>query len=88
MFFKRKMEEAFLSNKVELIGLIERELRKRDIPYKVKTVNSGFQNRTVGTFVGHMGESCSALDTMYYIYSKPEYVSEIKAIANDYLRKI
>lgn len=86
MLFKR-MEEAFLSNKVEVIGLIERELRKKKIPYKVKTVNSGVQNRTVGTFVGHMGDSYNAYDIMYYIYAKPEYVPEIKAIANDCLSR-
>lgn len=81
--FMLGMKEAFLSNNVELIGIIEHELRKKNIPYKVKTVNSGVLNRTTGTFVGRAGQSYNDLDIMYYIYSKPKYVSEIKFIAND-----
>lgn len=85
--FMLGMKEAFLSNNVELIGIIEHELRKKNIPYKVKTVNSGVLNRTTGTFVGRAGQSYNGLDIMYYIYSKPKYVSEIKFIANDCLNK-
>lgn len=81
------MKEAFLSNKVELIGLIEHELRKKKIPYKIKTVNSGVLSRTTGTFIGRAGQSYNDLDIMYYIYSKPKYVPEIKSIANDCLSK-
>lgn len=51
-----RMKEAFLSNKIELIGLIENELRKKNIPYELKTVNSGVQNRTVGIFLGRLGQ--------------------------------
>lgn len=68
--FMLGMKEAFLSNNVELIGIIEHELRKKNIPYKVKTVNSGVLNRTTGTFVGRAGQSYNDLDIMYYIYSK------------------
>ena len=75
--FMLGMKEAFLSNNVELIGIIEHELRKKNIPYKVKTVNSGVLNRTTGTFVGRAGQSYNDLDIMYYIYSKPKYVSEV-----------
>ena len=32
--FMLGMKEAFLSNNVELIGIIEHELRKKNIPYK------------------------------------------------------
>ena len=88
VIFMKKMEEAFLSNKVELIGVIENELRKKNIPYKMKTVNSGIQNRTVGTFFGRFGQSHDNVDIMYYIYSKPEYISEIKSIANECLNKL
>lgn len=82
-----RMKEAFLSNKIELIGLIENELRKKNIPYELKTVNSGVQNRTVGIFLGRLGQLHNDADIMYYIYSKPEYISEIKSIANDFLNK-
>lgn len=82
-----RMKEAFLSNKIELIGLIENELRKKNIPYELKTVNSGVQNRTVGIFLGRLGQLHNDADIMYYIYSKPEYISEIKSIANDCLNK-
>ena len=88
VIFMKKMEEAFLSNKVELIGVIENELRKKNIPYEMKTVNSGIQNRTVGTFLGRFGQSHDNADIMYYIYSKPEYISEIKFIANECLSKL
>ena len=70
-----------------LIGLIENELRKKNIPYELKTVNSGIQNRTVGIFLGRLGQLHNDADIMYYIYSKPEYISEIKSIANDCLNK-
>lgn len=65
-----RMKEAFLSNKIELIGLIENELRKKNIPYELKTVNSGVQNRTVGIFLGRLGQLHNDADIMYYIYSK------------------
>ncbi|MDO5011798.1 MAG: hypothetical protein Q4E31_13305 [Intestinibacter bartlettii] len=84
----KKMKEAFLSNNIELIGLIENKLREKNIPYELKTVNSGIQNRTVGIFLGRFGQSHNDVDIMYYIYSKPEYISEIKSIANDCLSKI
>lgn len=63
------------------------ELRKKNIPYELKTVNSGVQNRTVGIFLGRLGQLHNDADIMYYIYSKPEYISEIKSIANDCLNK-
>lgn len=66
--FMLGMKEAFLSNNVELIGIIEHELRKKNIPYKVKTVNSGVLNRTTGTFVGRAGQSYNDK----YPYGKPQ----------------
>lgn len=67
MLFSTRYKELYLTNDTRLVGIIQQELEKEGISYKIKNINSGTQNRQWGTILGQLGEQ-SEHQIMYYIY--------------------
>jgi len=70
------MKEIFISNSAERYGRAISELKKNNIQFKTKSINSGTQNRQTGRIVGQIGENIN-LQIIYYIYVTKE--DELKA---------
>ena len=83
MFFFRKKEEVFLTNNVEAFVMVQQALKREQIPYDTKTVNTGSANRRTGEILGSIGEDLS-LQIMYYIYTAPDDVQKAQHAISEY----
>lgn len=85
--FKKRMIEAYLTNDPIVFGMIQSELKKKDIKFQTKCNNIGTQNRSRGIILGNLGEDIN-LEIMYYIYSNKEDVEKVKNIAYEIIRQV
>lgn len=85
MFIKRK-EEVFVTHDIGLFCSAQNALRENKLDYKIKTVNSGSQNRRTGTLIGSFGEKQN-FQVMYYIYVVPEEAERARYLINEYRKK-
>lgn len=81
------MIEAFLTNNAIVFGMIQSELKKKNIKFQTKSSNIGTQNRCSGKILGNLGENID-LEIMYYIYSNKEDVEKVKNIAYEIIRQV
>ena len=84
MFKKRK--EVFVTQDVGLFCSVQNALRESNLDYKIKTVNSGSQNRRTETVMGSFGENANC-QIMYYIYVASDEVERARYIINEYRKK-
>lgn len=64
--------EVLLTQSPLKFGLAKESLKKENIPYKTKIINSGNNSRQQGSFLGQLGER-PELEILYYLYVKKEY---------------
>lgn len=87
MFGRKKKEEVFMTNDLGLCTTVTQALKAGQVPYDVKLVNTGTQNRRTGTLMGRIGER-PELETQYYIYTPCEYAERAKYVINEYRRNM
>ena len=81
-----KRKEVYVTSDSRLFGVVQDELRKRNIEYKTKMVNSGTGNRMTGTWLGQIGER-PQLGMMYYVYVDEDQVQAAKKVIAEVLRE-
>ena len=81
------MIEAYITNDPIVFGMIQFELKKKNIKFQTKSNNIGTQNRSRGIILGNLGEDIN-LEIMYYIYSNKEDVEKVKNIAYEIIRQV
>ena len=79
-------KEVYVTSDSRLFGVVQDELRKRNIEYKTKIVNSGTGNRMTGTWLGQIGER-PQLGMMYYVYAEEDQVQAAKKVIAEVLRE-
>lgn len=84
--FKTRKEEVFVTHDIGLFCSAQNALRENKLDYKIKTVNSGSQNRRTGTVLGSFGENVNC-QIMYYIYVSSDEAERARYIINEYRKK-
>lgn len=87
MFGKKKKAEVFMTNDLELYATVRQALKDGQIPFEVKVVNTGTQNRRTGTLIGRVGER-PELEIQYYIYTPREYAERAKYVIDEYRKNL
>lgn len=59
MFGIKKKTEVFMTNDLELYTTVHQALKAGQIPYEVKVVNTGTQNRRTGTLIVRVANGLS-----------------------------
>lgn len=81
--FKKRKEEVFVTQDIGLFCNAQNALRESNMDYKIKTVNSGSQNRRTGSVIGSFGENKN-FQIMYYIYVAPEEAERARYVINEH----
>lgn len=83
---KKLSVEAFLTSDAQIYGLLTHELDQHQILYRTETINSGSQNRMIGTLAGRIGERNKG-NILYYIYTSKQDVPIVQELAQKILRE-
>lgn len=87
MFGRKKKTEVFMTNDLELYTTVHQALKAAQIPYEVKVVNTGTQNRRTGTLIVRVGER-TELEIQYYIYTPREFAERAKYVIDEYRKNL